>query len=291
MVGDCHPFSVPIAKLRAESLPAEDQELASQPSNRVEFCCFVCEDFLTKPVSCGRCPVRFCWCCVEKLPKISIFHVCLGCGNHFTVGKLDHPLAWRMCTSSLPCRYVNCRVSLPPAQVTKHEVTCAAARVHCRFRNFGCKWTGARSDIKQHEAIDCILSKVEHGLEQFRLEVQNQRAKSDGSTLSEKSRLSLVQEFLSLRDSFRVQQAKQALMPQASTKGVKSRPINDSLSTQLIKRFKDESTTWWAQRSLLLQAIISLQEVHSSPRQRRVKRADHKTTITPLSTLTNKTED
>jgi len=267
MVEDCEPFCMPIAELLPQILPQEDQELRQQHHDRRDFRCLQCTDFLKEPVGCGSCSVRFCRCCMKNLPKTTVFRECPGCRNLFTVAKFDHLLAWRMCTSSLPCRYANCRASLPPAQITNHEATCTAASMYCRFQSFGCRWTGARGDIEQHEAMVCTLSKVEHGLEQFRLVVQNQQAKADGSAISEKGRLSVVREFLSLRDSFRVQQAKQALLPQATSKPVPSRPINDSLSTQLIKRFKDEPMTWRAQQSLLLQAIVSLQEVRTSGRQ------------------------
>lgn len=282
MVEDCEPFCVPIAKLRP---PQEDQGSRQQHHYGNDFRCLQCADFLKEPVSCGSCSARFCRRCVENLPKTTIFQKCPACRSLFSEAKPDHLLAWRLCTTRLPCRYVNCRVSLPPAQIKKHEAACTAANVHCRFHPFGCGWTGARGGIEQHEATVCILSKVEHGLEQFRLVVQNEQAKAEGLAIPEKGRLSIVQEFLSLRDSFRVQQAKQALLPQATSKMVQSRPNLDLLSTRFIKRFKDESTTWTAQRSLLLQAVASLQEVHTIGRQssKWAERKKPTTTTIPLA--------
>ena len=253
------PFCTPVAKLQAELLSEEHGiKLRQNTIDLNGYLCLQCDDYLQDPVSCITCSAHFCRSCVTRLPSWTGFRECPACQSLFKEAKADYRLAWRMCTARLPCRYADCRVFLPLAQIIKHERTCNTAMVHCRFKPFGCPWVGARGDVGMHEVSKCTLSKVERALEQFRLVVQSERQKS--SSISETGRLIIVQEFLSFRDCFRIQQAKQALSPRAASRAVMSRSLHDSLSAQLMKLFKDESTSWQAQRSLLMQALYSLQE-------------------------------
>ena len=270
------PFCTPVTELQVELL-SEDHGRNLGQKNLRGFLCLQCDDYLQEPVSCNTCSARFCKCCVTELPTLTAFRECPACRSLFKEAKADPMLAWRMCTARLPCRYADCRVSLPLTQIIKHESQCNAAMVHCRFKPFGCPWVGARGDVRMHEASKCTLSKLERGLEQFRLVVQSERRKA--SNISEMGRLVIVREFLSLRDSFRVQRAKQALSPPAGSRTVISRSLHDSLSAQLMKLFKDESTSWQAQRSLLLQALYCLQEQWGTTAQH----------ISPLVTKTEET--
>jgi hypothetical protein len=234
MLDASDPFCTPVAKLQAELLSEEQaRKLRQKDIDLHGVLCLQCDNYLQEPVSCTTCSARFCKCCVNRLPKLTVFRECPACRSLFSEAKPDYQLAWRMCTVRLPCRYADCRVSLPLAQIIKHESTCIAARVHCRYKPFGCPWVGARGDVGMHEASKCTLSKVERGLEQFRLVVQSEQQKA--SNISETGRLIIVQEFLSFRDSFRVQQAKQALSPPAASRAVMSRSLHDSLSAQLMK--------------------------------------------------------
>ena len=278
-------FRVPVAELRPFVLPHQDLR-APQP-RRDDFGCVLCHQYLKDPVGCGDCAGRFCRGCAEQLlpsspsPSFdpekkasdgSLFRECPVCHSLFTLPKADPILAWSMCTLNLPCRYAACHAVLPPAQIVQHESTCALVRVQCRFHGYGCTWTGTLGDyLEQHKgAGGCPLAKVEHGLEQFRLVLQQCEAEvvvEEGAAMSKEGRLRVIRELLSLRDSVRVHQAKRALlMPSASVGSSGKRfeaplPRDNNVSLiQAVKRFKDESTSLQMQQKFLMKAIHSLQQ-------------------------------
>jgi len=282
-------FRVPVSELRPFVLPQQDLR-APQPRRDV-FGCVLCHQYLKDPVGCGDCAGRFCRGCAEQLlpssPSSSLpysdrenqvsdgslFRECPVCHSLFTLPKADPILAWSMCTLNLPCRYAACHAVLPPAQIVQHESTCALVRVQCRFHGYGCTWTGTLGDyLEQHKgAGGCPLAKVEHGLEQFRLVLQQCEAEvvvKEEAAMTKEGCLRVIRELLSLRDSVRVHQAKRALLMPSASVGSSGKSFettssprdNNASLIQAVKRFKDESTSLQMQEKFLMKAIHSLQQ-------------------------------
>lgn len=201
--GNVNVRVVQLRPLVAEPVPengANDTSHTSDAHDDEEFAifkCDICYDFMNDPVGCPSqtCNSRFCFSCLEKVFKQAAkptgrsatqLPKCPMCRTEFATIIRDGAFREEISRQGprIPCRHNGCpKMDLSPLDVQDHEKECDYVQMKCRFASFGCKWTGIRGDIAEHEATDCALAKVEFLVDQVR------RLQVDHST-----RLDIVQQ-------------------------------------------------------------------------------------------------
>eukprot|EP00804_Cyclotella_cryptica_P015592 CCRYP_003593-RA/>CCRYP_003593-RA protein AED:0.06 eAED:0.06 QI:0/-1/0/1/-1/1/1/0/711 len=175
--------------------PPDDDERHDDPSMK-KFECAICFEYLTHPVGCGSCPVRFCKSCLERfvmhdLRQSSAAAMANG-GNgtnnnnnvaptarcphcrtilHPSSIQIDTTLVEEMnsCTTTIPCPYTGCHARLTLHTLASHEKTCPHLPLKCRYEPWGCEWTGKAMELAQHESTDCPMIPLKAVIEKIRL--------------------------------------------------------------------------------------------------------------------------
>ena len=142
-----------------------------------KYKCSICLEYLEIPVGCGNCVNRFCFKCLEKTKTPAIAsgannngannnnqdqkNNCPCCRQHFESPFADTELLAVMVTEMMTCPNAGCGMSISRAKMREHdEKECYFVKVKCKYVQFGCKWTGLRSDVSVHEEEDCHLCKI-----------------------------------------------------------------------------------------------------------------------------------
>lgn len=138
--------------------------------------CPICFEFLKDPAGCGQCTTRFCFDCLSKVLRTNngtqrrqSTAVCPVCRNDLRAIQRDEAFQRELeQVDSIPCRYQDCSELLSLTQVAEHEAVCSHVRVACAYAEYGCEWTGTRSDCPEHETEDCAYGNVSSLVQEVR---------------------------------------------------------------------------------------------------------------------------
>ena len=150
------------------------------------FKCAICYEFMKEPSGCGNtdCSSRFCYSCLHRVASgvdssnsnsanSAAAARCPTCRKSFPEGGgivRDENLAIEIFNApTIKCRYYpQCKEQLRLPLIADHEKQCLHVPLKCRYAPYGCKWTGKRGELSQHEQNTCSLAKVSVLVEQVR---------------------------------------------------------------------------------------------------------------------------
>lgn len=166
-----HPQQPGLPRLEPQVLPDSQQRQEEQKHENEEkfgdFKCSICYDVMKDPSGCGKCSARFCFECLKKVAQSGATDNnnirCPMCRSPFDSDDIQRDVSLRRRMEEAPpapCRYQDCEELCPLTRISEHEASCPHVRVQCRYKPFGCAWTGKRGELSYHEENECYLSKV-----------------------------------------------------------------------------------------------------------------------------------
>ena len=165
--------SVQVPPLRSQPLPRQNFRERSS-NNGLEdsdrYNCPICFEFLQRPAGCGNCSSRFCYECISRIASSSDNARCPTCRAEIDdiVRDTQREQEMRLRATTIPYQYAACNESFLPSDLARHEEQCQYCEMRCRFATMGCKWTGFRKDVKEHERTECPYARISGFVEHTR---------------------------------------------------------------------------------------------------------------------------